>query len=99
MIARLHLAMTRLADAERERLWAIVAAKEAGLSIRQIACATGVSPTRIHQLLQADEARALPVWLSQQWLAELEPPPRRLRRWEERAASRQALGLPPYERS
>ena len=31
--------------------------------------------------------------------AELEPPPRRLSRWEERAAARQALGLPPYERS
>ena len=33
-----------------------------------------------------------------QRLAEPEPPPRRLSRWEERAASRQALGLPPYER-
>jgi Asp-tRNA(Asn)/Glu-tRNA(Gln) amidotransferase A subunit family amidase len=50
MSARLRLAMTRLADA--------------GLSIRQIARATGVSLTRIHQLLQADEARAIPVWLS-----------------------------------
>ena len=208
MIARLRLAMTRLADAERERIWAMVAAKEAGLSIRQIARATGVSPTRVHQLLQGDEARAVPVWLSQlsapcpahpaaaevdlpappplglshltdevevlrwcigwlerlehedhvvvnlrpaseeetefvpfdrprvlrvlariaadlddlarrslenaeelvdgqeerrarhrQRLAEPEPPPRRLSRWEERAASRQALGLPPYERS
>lgn len=208
MLARLRLAMTRLADAERERIWAIVAAKEAGLSIRQIARATGVSPTRIHQLLQADEAREIPMWLSQlhdhslapavqpegapptssfpgwtrladevevlrwcmvwlerlehedhvvvnlrpvseeetecvpfdrprvlrvlariaadldalarcslesaeeladsqeerrtrhrQRLAEPEPPPRRLSRWEERAASRQALGLPPYERS
>ncbi len=208
MIARLRLAMTRLADAERERTWALVAPKEAGLSIRQIACATGVSPTRMHQVLQADEARAIPVWLSQlqdqrlapavqpegvppapsspgwshladavevlrwcmawleqlehadhvvvnlrpaseeetefvpfdrprvlrvlarivadldalarcslaraealpdgqqerrarhrQRLAEPEPPPRRLSRWEERAASRQALGLPPYERS
>jgi len=208
MIARLRLAMTRLADAERERIWAMVAAKEAGLSIRQIARATGVSPTRVHQLLQGDEARAVPVWLSQlsapcpahpaaaevdlpappplglshltdevevlrwcigwlerlehedhvvvnlrpaseeetefvpfdrprvmrvlariaadlddlarrslenaeelvdgqeerrarhrQRLAEPEPPPRRLSRWEERAALRQALGLPPYERS
>jgi len=208
MIARLRLAMTRLADAERERIWAMVAAKEAGLSIRQIARATGVSPTRVHQLLQRDEAREIPVWLSQlsdprpahpaaaeadlpappplgpshltdevevlrwciEWLerlehedhvvvnlrpaseeetefvpfdrprvlrvlariaadldalarrsyenaeelvdgqeerrarhrqrlAEPEPPPRRLSRWEERAASRQALGLPPYERS
>ena len=60
MIARLRLAMTRLADAEQERIWGIVAAKEAGLSIRQIARATGVSPTPIHQLLQADEARAIP---------------------------------------
>jgi hypothetical protein len=65
LLTRLRLAMTRLADAERERIWAIVAAKEMGLSIRQIARATGVSPTRIHQLLQADEAREIPVWLSQ----------------------------------
>ena len=65
MIVRLRLAMTRLADAERERIWAIVAAQEAGLSIRQIARATGVSPTRVHQLLRGDEARAIPVWLSQ----------------------------------
>ena len=43
----------------------MVAAKEAGLSIRQIVRATGVSPTRIHQVLQADKARAIPVWLSQ----------------------------------
>ena len=63
--ARLRLATMRLADAERERIWAIVAAKEAGLSIRQIARATGLSPTRIHQLLQADEAREIPVWLRQ----------------------------------
>ena len=65
LIARLRLATTRLADADRERIWAIVAAKEAGLSIRQIARATGLSPTRVHQLLQADEAREIPVWLSQ----------------------------------
>jgi hypothetical protein len=65
LIARLRLATTRLADADRERIWAIVAAKEAGLSIRQTARATGLSPTRVHQLLQADEAREIPVWLSQ----------------------------------
>ena len=75
MMARLRLAMTRLADAERERIWAIVAAKEAGLSIRQIARATGVSPTRIHQLLQADAAHAIPVWLSQLPEHALELPP------------------------
>jgi hypothetical protein len=65
LIARLRLATTRLADTDRERIWAIVAAKEAGLSIRQIARATGLSPTRVHQLLQADEAREISVWLSQ----------------------------------
>jgi hypothetical protein len=65
LIARLRLATTRLADADRERIWAIVAAKEAGLSIRQTARATGLSPTRVHQLLQADEAREIPMWLSQ----------------------------------
>ena len=65
LIARLRLATTRLADADRERIWAIVAAKEAGLSIRQTARATGLSPTRVHQLLKADEACEIPVWLSQ----------------------------------
>jgi integrase len=35
LIARLRLATTRHADADRERIWAIVAAKEAGLSIRK----------------------------------------------------------------
>ena len=35
LIARLRLATTRLEDADRERFWAIVAAKEAGLSIRK----------------------------------------------------------------
>ena len=34
LIARLRLATTRLADADRERMWAIVGAKEAVLSIR-----------------------------------------------------------------
>jgi hypothetical protein len=65
LIARLRRATTRLVDADCERIWAIVAAKEAGLSIRQVARATGLSPTPVHQLLKADEAREIPVWLSQ----------------------------------
>ena len=65
LITRLRLATTRLADADRERVWAIVAAHEAGLSIRKIAAATGLSSSRVHQLLQSDDAREIPTWLSQ----------------------------------
>ena len=38
---RLRMATTRLQEAEQERIWAIVAASDAGLSIRQIATTTG----------------------------------------------------------
>jgi hypothetical protein len=65
LITRLQRATTQLAETERERIWAIVAAHEAGLSIRKIAAATGLSASRVHQLLQADEAREIPAWLSQ----------------------------------
>ena len=61
---RLRLATTRLHEAERERIWAIVAASDAGLSIRQIATATGLSRSCIHQLLQDAEAREIPAWLT-----------------------------------
>jgi hypothetical protein len=61
---RLQLATTRLEEAERERIWAIVAAHDAGLSIRKIAAATGLSRSRIHQLLQEHEAHDIPEWLT-----------------------------------
>src|SRR3954466_12679016 len=64
--ARLRLATERLEEAQRERIWAIVEAHQAGLSIRQIAAATGLSSSRVHQLLGSDEAREIPRWLSQQ---------------------------------
>ena len=48
-----------------ERNWAIVSAHQAGLSIRKIAGVTGLSSSRIHQLLNAPEAQGIPVWLSQ----------------------------------
>jgi hypothetical protein len=51
-----------LEDAARARLWAIVAAHEAGLSIRTIAAATGLSRSRIHQLLHDPAARERPAW-------------------------------------
>jgi hypothetical protein len=63
--ARLRLATERLDEAQRERIWAIVEAHQSGLSVRQIATATGLSSSRVHQLLGSDEAREIPRWLSQ----------------------------------
>jgi hypothetical protein len=57
------LATTRLHEAEQERLWAMVVAPDIGLSIRQIATATDLSRSRIHQLLSTDDAREIPAWL------------------------------------
>jgi DNA-binding transcriptional MerR regulator len=62
---RLQLATTRFEAAQQERLWAIAAAYEAGLSIRKIAAATGLSSSRVHQLLSDEESREIPQWLSQ----------------------------------
>jgi hypothetical protein len=62
-IARLRTATLRFSDAQSERIWAIVSAHQAGLSIRKIADASGLSPSRIHQLLHAPEAQEIPVWL------------------------------------
>src|SRR3954453_1889517 len=64
--ARLRLATDRLDEAQRERSWAIVEAHQSGLSVRQIAAATGLSSSRVHQLLGSDEAREIPRWLSQE---------------------------------
>jgi hypothetical protein len=65
LIARLKTAAIRFNDAQIERIWAIVSAHQAGLSIRKIAGATGLSSSRIHQLLNAPEGKEIPVWLSQ----------------------------------
>ena len=61
---RLQLATTRLEAAQQERLWAIAAAYEAGLSMRNIAAATGLSSSRVHPLLNDKESREIPQWLS-----------------------------------
>src|SRR5260370_23648098 len=58
-------ASIRFTDAQVERIWAIISAHQAGLSIRKIAGATGLSSSRIHQLLNAPEGKEIPVWLSQ----------------------------------
>ena len=61
---RLRLATTRIKDMERERIWAIATAHSEGLSIRKIAEVTGLSSSRVHQLLHTDEARQIPDWLT-----------------------------------
>ncbi len=61
--SRLRLAATRLDDANRERVWAVAAAHKAGLSIRQIAAATALSSSRVHQILHDNEAHGIPDWL------------------------------------
>ena len=65
LAARLRLATERLEEAQRERIWAVVEAHQSGLSIRQIAAATALSSSRVHQLLGSEESREIPRWLSQ----------------------------------
>src|SRR3954468_18505371 len=73
LAARLRLATERLEEAQRERIWAVVEAHQWGLSIRQIAAATGLSSSRVHPLLGSDESRETPRWLSQQREQEADP--------------------------
>jgi AraC-like DNA-binding protein len=42
----------------------MVVAHDVGLFIRQIATATNLSRCHIHQLFSADDARAMPAWLT-----------------------------------
>jgi DNA-binding transcriptional MerR regulator len=62
LIERLQTVNVRFADAQLERLWAIQSAHELGLSIRQIAAATGLSSSRIHQVINANDLVTIPIW-------------------------------------
>ncbi|MFD5768246.1 hypothetical protein ACFWIN_20815 [Streptomyces sp. NPDC127049] len=65
VLARVRRAAWRLEQAERERVWALVAARAAGLSVRATAEAAGLSPTRVHQLTKDADMDALDVVLSE----------------------------------
>jgi hypothetical protein len=65
VLDRLRTATVRLTDAQLEHTWAIVSAHEQGGSVRQVATATGLSPTRVHQLLTDPDAQQIARWLSQ----------------------------------
>jgi lambda repressor-like predicted transcriptional regulator len=59
LIARLQRSASRMEVAEQERIWAIVTAHSDGLSIRKIAVATGLSSSRVHQLLHAEGTKQI----------------------------------------
>ncbi len=59
VLARVSRAAWRLDQAERERTWALVSARAEGISIRALAAAAGLSPSRVHQLVAAADLDAL----------------------------------------
>ena len=59
VLTRVSRAAWRLEQAERERAWALVSARAEGISIRTLATAIGLSPSRVHQLVAAADLDAL----------------------------------------
>ncbi|HJY67322.1 MAG TPA: hypothetical protein VJ254_11385 [Streptosporangiaceae bacterium] len=59
VLARVSRAGWRLDQAERERTWALVSARAEGISIRTLAAAIGLSPSRVHQLVADADLDAL----------------------------------------
>ena len=53
VLARVSQAAWRLDQAERERTWALASARAEGISIRTLAAAIGLSPSRVHQIVAA----------------------------------------------
>jgi hypothetical protein len=76
--ARLRRARFRLEAAKVERAWAVVSAHRDGLSVRKIAEAVGLSPTRVHQVLASPEAAGwearLDMLRAHGWPAPEDPP-------------------------
>jgi hypothetical protein len=59
VLTRVSRAAWRLDQAERERTWALVSARAEGISIRTLAAAAGLSPSRVHQLVADADLDAL----------------------------------------
>ncbi|MEU5940964.1 hypothetical protein ABZ807_17695 [Micromonospora sp. NPDC047548] len=59
VLVRVTRAVWRLDQAERERGWALVSARAEGVSIRALAKAAGLSPSRVHQIVAAADPDAL----------------------------------------
>ncbi|MFE7582211.1 hypothetical protein ACFU5Y_11705 [Streptomyces gardneri] len=73
VLARVRRAAWRLEQAERERVWALCAARAAGLSVRTTAEAAGLSPTRVHQLTKDANLEALGELRAAGWPAPEDP--------------------------
>jgi hypothetical protein len=71
VLARVCRAAWRLEQAERERVWALVSARAEGISIRKLAAAAGLSPSRVHQLAAAADLDALDAALGELRAAKL----------------------------
>ncbi len=65
VLARVCRAAWRLEQAGRERVWALASARAEGISIRKLAAAAGLSPSRVHQLVAAADLDALDAALPQ----------------------------------
>jgi hypothetical protein len=59
VLVRVSRAGWRLEQAERERVWALASARAERISIRTLAAAAGLSPSRVHQLVAAADLDAL----------------------------------------
>jgi len=59
VLTRVSRAAWRLEQAERERTWTLVSARAEGISIRTLAAAIGLSPSRVYQLLADADLDAL----------------------------------------
>ncbi len=65
VLTRVSRAGWRLEQAERERTWALVSARAERISIRTLAAATELSPSRVHQLVADADLDALDVALGE----------------------------------
>jgi hypothetical protein len=65
VLQRVSRAAWRLEQAEHERAWALAAARAEGISVRKVAAAAGLSPTRVHQITAAADADELDAALSE----------------------------------
>ena len=65
VLLRVSRTAWRLEQAERERSWALASARAEGISIRALAAAIGLSPSRVHQIVADADPDALDVALSE----------------------------------